>query len=738
MHRNSGSDKENRNRCFPSLSASRFWKTPIVLRYIVVVPILFVGILCRPSLALSQASITVDTKTVTGTLNPLLLGDNVLSTGSGNGMWDLRINNLHAGAAPLIEALAPSVLRFPGGSSSDDYFWEDAIGYRTTATAPQGTSWISLETAPDWGSIFSGLFIDATWGQFGDQFTFAGTIGAQLNGVSGVNTSHSSGIEVRPGPRQGQPSWFNSLYGIDEHMKLVTSLGAQAIITVNYGSGTDRTGALSTSASLSQKVKRATAWVAYLNGRPDDTRAIGADDEGTDWKTVGYWAQKRVDRGHAAPYNVTYWEIGNEVYGNWETGFTTVGKYATDFIVFATTMKAIDPSIKVGAVAMTDPHKLGDADSQDEWNATLIRTAGAHLDFLALHPYYPSASSSEIAYGSSTWFTAVMAAATQAMADLREIRVVIAANSSRANQIELMMTEYGILPFDSTDPRDYSNLARALYDADLTMNLFRYGGELGVTLATSWNLHGSNETAAIRYDWSTGARVARPQYYAADLVRNYLAPTFLSTSVTTPTFSTTKVGNVDAATSVPAMEVVASSDNAGKLTLLVLNRSEAITTSVQLLGFVPQSTATVHALTAGSLAANNEDNAYTVITTSQDISSAAATFTYTFPAHSLTIIELASNSAPSPPVAVISANPVSGTAPLTVTFNGSGSSASGNAQIVGYNWNMGDGTTLVGVSVTHTFTRAGTYTVTLTVTDSNGLSGTASTIIKVSKTSRRR
>ena len=176
-----------------------------------------------------------------------------------------------------------------------------------------------------------------------------------MQGVSGVGIGHSSGVEARPGPRLGQPSWFDNEFGIDEHMKLVTSLGARAIITVNYGSGRDRTGALSTTVSLDQKVKRAVAWVAYLNGSPDDTRAIGVDQEGHVRKTVGYWAQRRADRGHPAPYGVLNWEIGNEIYGSWETGFATVRKYAQDFTGFATTMKTIDPSIKVGPVALAGP-----------------------------------------------------------------------------------------------------------------------------------------------------------------------------------------------------------------------------------------------------------------------------------------------------------------------------------------------------------------------------------------------
>lgn len=79
---------------------------------------------------------------------------------------------------------------------------------------------------------------------------------------------------------------------------------------------------------------------------------------------------------------MTYWEIGNEIYGNWEDGFTTSRKYAEDLIAFATTMKTIDPSIKLGAPAMSDPHGRGDDDSVDEWNTTVVRTAGDSIDFL--------------------------------------------------------------------------------------------------------------------------------------------------------------------------------------------------------------------------------------------------------------------------------------------------------------------------------------------------------------------
>jgi PKD repeat protein len=78
------------------------------------------------------------------------------------------------------------------------------------------------------------------------------------------------------------------------------------------------------------------------------------------------------------------------------------------------------------------------------------------------------------------------------------------------------------------------------------------------------------------------------------------------------------------------------------------------------------------------------------------------------------------------PVAAFTANPMSGSEPLTVNFDASGSSSPG-ATITGYSWSFGGS----GVSPTHTFTTAGTYTVVLTVTDSRGQTGSSNATITV-------
>jgi PKD repeat protein len=82
------------------------------------------------------------------------------------------------------------------------------------------------------------------------------------------------------------------------------------------------------------------------------------------------------------------------------------------------------------------------------------------------------------------------------------------------------------------------------------------------------------------------------------------------------------------------------------------------------------------------------------------------------------------------PVAVISATPASGNAPLPVTFNGSGSFDQ-DGTVTSYAWNFGDGTSATGAVVSKTYSTAGTYTAVLTVTDDTGRTGTASTVIQV-------
>ncbi|MFC0541666.1 cellulose binding domain-containing protein [Kutzneria chonburiensis] len=140
----------------------------------------------------------------------------------------------------------------------------------------------------------------------------------------------------------------------DTFMGGVHRAGAQPIIIADYGSGTPQ---------------EAADWVRYAN------------------VTKGYGAK--------------YWEIGNELYGNghyganWEAdqhADKSPTAYAQGVVAYADAMKAVDPTIKVGAVLTTPanwPDGLVGSGDSATWNETVLSIAASHIDFVILH-WYPS------------------------------------------------------------------------------------------------------------------------------------------------------------------------------------------------------------------------------------------------------------------------------------------------------------------------------------------------------------
>ena len=82
------------------------------------------------------------------------------------------------------------------------------------------------------------------------------------------------------------------------------------------------------------------------------------------------------------------------------------------------------------------------------------------------------------------------------------------------------------------------------------------------------------------------------------------------------------------------------------------------------------------------------------------------------------------------PTASFTASPLSGTAPMLVSFDASASSDP-DGTIAAYAWTFGDGATASGRTAAHTYAVAGTYTAQLTVTDDDGATANASRDILV-------
>lgn len=213
--------------------------------------------------------------------------------------------------------------------------------------------------------------------------------------------------------------------------------------------------------------------------------------------------------------------------------------------------------------------------------------------------------------------------------------------------------------------------------------------------------------------WTTPATTS-PAYKAIKIYRNYDG-------------SKSAFGDVSVSASGPNPDNVAvfaakrTSD--GALTVMVINKYLANNTpvTINLANYSPSSTAE-----RWQLASN-------AITRATDVTINGSQLSASLPPQSVTLFVLKSGSTPpgnQAPVAVISSNVSSGTAPLAVSFSGA-NSTDADGSISSYAWNFGDGTIASGVTASKTFTNPGTYTVTLVVTDNGGATGSTTKSINV-------
>ena len=212
--------------------------------------------------------------------------------------------------------------------------------------------------------------------------------------------------------------------------------------------------------------------------------------------------------------------------------------------------------------------------------------------------------------------------------------------------------------------------------------------------------------------WTTPASTT-PTYKAMKMYRNYDGnkSTFGDTSVLA------SGPNPD---NVAVFAAQRTSDNA--LTVMVVSKylSGSTPVSIALNNFSTNGSAQVYQLTSAN-----------AITRLADLSFSSSTANFTAPAQSITLLVLPTGAPNTPPVAMASATPTSGTAPLTVNFSSTGSNDP-DGTIAAYSWNFGDGSAPSTIaSPSHVYQAAGNYNAVLTVTDNRGATGTAQVAITV-------
>lgn len=160
------------------------------------------------------------------------------------------------------------------------------------------------------------------------------------------------------GPRAGRPRRMNlawsaeesNTFGTDEFMAYCERLGTEPYLCLNMGTGT---------------LDEALAWVEYCNGTGDT-----------------HWANLRREHGHEAPYNVRYWGLGNEMYGDWQLGRLKAEEYVATAQRWAMALRQIDPDLVLVSCG---------ENGWGEWDRIVIDGLVRHVDLHSIHIYTGSA-----------------------------------------------------------------------------------------------------------------------------------------------------------------------------------------------------------------------------------------------------------------------------------------------------------------------------------------------------------
>ena len=365
----------------------------------------------------------------------------------------------------------------------------------------------------------------------------------------------------------------------DTFMGSVRAVGAQASVIANYGTGT---------------AQEAADWVRYAN--------------------------------RTQHFGVKYWEIGNENYGNghygsaWEAddhADKSPTAYANGVVEYATAMKAVDPSIKIGAV-LTTPGNWPDAVVADgdaaSWNQTVLSIAGASIDFVILH-WYPGGTDAANALAKPDQATDI--------AELTRAQITRHAGAG-SGRIQIALTEINSGAGVNTQPG--ALFAADAYPALWAAGVFsvhwwnvRNGIDKVTTVAgqTDYNDYGLFSSGTCLADGITcepALNTPFAPYHALDLLN---------------TFAETGDQLIRVTTGDPLVQGHAVRHRNGSLSVLLLNEDPENARSVSLnySGFVPA---------PGRPAVQAYLNGATGITSSR----ADSAQTTTLPAYSLTVLRL--------------------------------------------------------------------------------------------------
>jgi hypothetical protein len=412
----------------------------------------------------------------------------------------------------------------------------------------------------------------------------------------------------------GQGGYANPSNGFDAFMVMAKKARAAPIITINYGSNQAGNGG-GTPAYAAQ-------WVQYAN----------------------------ITKG----YGIKYWEIGNELYGNgeyggqWETDLHSAHDpvtYGTNVAAFASAMKAVDPTIKVGAV-LTAPGNWPDGQAPD-WNTNVLAQCGTAIDFVIVH-WYPVTPGQETdaallaapqsGFGGSPGIAAMMT----------RLKALIAQyGGANAANIQVLVTETNSVPYNPG--KQSVSLVNGMFMADTMLTWV----ENGATSVDMWDLHNgssfNNNSASLYGSATYGDYGILSNGTASEPAANTPQPTYYGVQMLT---NLGKPGDtlVAASSSSNLLTAHAVRQSSGNLALLLINkdRTNTTTANISLAGYTPGATGTVYTYGQASAAI-----------TSATVTGLGASFSLAVAPYSLTTVVLTPAGNAPPPGFTLAASPAS-------------------------------------------------------------------------------
>lgn len=392
--------------------------------------------------------------------------------------------------------------------------------------------------------------------------------------------------------------------GTDEFLHLCHKLGAEPYLTINLGSGT---------------AEEAAAWVEYCNGPADSP-----------------YGALRAANGHPEPYGVRYWGVGNETYGNWQYGHVDAETYAHRYLEFAGAMRAVDPTIELVGVGAQEYEAPG-------WNDSVLAIAGDRLDYLSLHHYTPGYGPGQLPLEhrpKHEELYPVVVAGPERVEELLQSAEETLARHGLAERVRIALDEWNVwvyAHFECGLEEPYL-LRDGLYVAGVFNVLHRHPRLVGLaSLAQLVNVLGAIYTTPAGF-------FTTPVYLANKLYVEHSGTVSVETTTKSPTFAAPAEAFLPPRAAARYVDAQATLDEAGeRLYLSVVNRHREEPAKVQ----IEIDGATVSLEGAGyelngpsSLSGNSITNPDVVKVQPAPEFLAGNRFTYTFPAHSATVMEL--------------------------------------------------------------------------------------------------